>query len=76
MPFERTESYDIWILDADGNRVGEPTRIKTECGAHAAIVLFRRRTGRKAANTRLCVDIEMFENRVPMEKSVTGEIGE
>jgi hypothetical protein len=56
---ERTGRYFVWLLDANGNKVGEPTTIRTVCGAQGAIVLFRRRTGRKAANTRLNIDIRV-----------------
>ena len=71
---ESTGLYFFWLLDSDGNKVGERTVIKS-VSLHQAIRNFRRRTGRKAADTRLNVDIEIQEERVRVDPSRIENVG-
>ena len=64
---EHTGQYRFWLLDANGEKVDpdNPTIVRSG-NASDAIRNFRRRTGRKAATTRLNVDIAVQEVRVPI----------
>jgi len=50
-------TYEIYQIDANGNKVGESETITSDNRAQGAIATFRKHRGLKAAQTRLNIDI-------------------
>ena len=53
------QTFKIWTLDSKGNKQGDPMTVRS-WSASTALQSYRKRTGKKAAQTRLQKDICMM----------------